>query len=157
MIPERQCWSEGCDRITYAVEREVGYPLCQEHGGEWHESGWNTTVQDMVVEPPAWTPSEPDEIIAEFSKLLRLATGDGAKKRKAGKKPCWKYDDSHMGAFHRHLRRYMEGEKVDADSGADPRVHCAWRLLAAAWRDANPVAVASGTTPTLTAPTKEQP
>ena len=85
--------------------------------------------------------SEPEELLNTFRQMLSLATSDGAKKRKAGLKPCWKEDDSHAGAFHRHLRRFMEGESVDPDSGADPRIHMAWRLLAWAYVDTDGAAV----------------
>jgi hypothetical protein len=75
--------------------------------------------------------SEVDDISQSFDALLRQASGDGAKKRAAGTKPIWTEDDTHMGAYYRHIRRWEEGERVDPDSGADPRIHAAWRLLAA--------------------------
>ena len=87
------------------------------------------------------TKSEPEELLDTFRQMLSLATSDGAAKRRAGLKPCWKDDGSHPGAFFRHLRRFMEGETVDPDSGADPRVHMAWRLLAWAYVDTKGAAV----------------
>lgn len=83
----------------------------------------------------AWTPSEPDEIIAEFTAMLRLATGDGATKRRAGDKPSWKVDQSHEGAIWSHVTKWKRGELVDPDSGAHPLVHAAWRCLAIAWQE----------------------
>lgn len=82
-----------------------------------------------------WNPSEPDEIVAEFSGMLRMVTGDGAKKRSAGLKPSWKVDQSHEGAAFSHLTKWKRDEKVDPDSGAHPLVHAAWRLLAIAWQE----------------------
>lgn len=86
-----------------------------------------------MTEP--WTASEPDEIIDEFTTLLRMATGDGAAKRRAGEKPSWKVDDSHEGAIFSHLTKWKRGEKIDPDSGAHPLVHAAWRCLAIAWQE----------------------
>lgn len=82
-----------------------------------------------------WSASEPDEIIAEFARMLRAATGDGAAKRQAGTKPSWKVDNSHEGAIFSHLTKWKRGEKHDADSGAHPLVHAAWRCLAIAWQE----------------------
>lgn len=82
-----------------------------------------------------WTPSEPEEIIAIFSDLLRAATGDGAAKRRAGEKPSWKVDTSHEGAIFSHLTKWKRGELVDPDSGAHPLVHAAWRCLAIAYQE----------------------
>lgn len=67
--------------------------------------------------------------------MLRAATGDGAKKRQAGTKPSWKVDTSHEGAIFSHITKWKRGEKADADSGAHPLVHAAWRALAIAWQE----------------------
>ena len=82
-----------------------------------------------------WTPDEPEQIIREFSEMLRAATGDGAAKRRAGTKPSWKVDTSHEAAIFSHLTRWKRGELIDPDSGAHPLVHLAWRALAIAWRE----------------------
>ncbi len=82
-----------------------------------------------------WDASEPDQIIEEFSKMLRLVTGDGAKKRAAGQKVSWKVDTGHEAAMYRHLEYWEMGEKHDKDSGAHPLVAAAWRALAVAWRE----------------------
>ncbi len=89
------------------------------------------------MSPEEWTPAEPEEIIAIFSGMLRAATGDGAAKRRSGTKPSWKVDDSHEGAIFSHITKWKRGEKVDADSGAHPLVHAAWRCLAIAWQETN--------------------
>jgi hypothetical protein len=81
--------------------------------------------------------TEPEEIIDEFVRLLRSPTGDGQRKRHAGTKPLWKIDTSHTGAAGRHVGRWAMGEEVDADSGAHPLVHAAWRFLAVAWQEVN--------------------
>ena len=78
---------------------------------------------------------ETDEILAEFNELLAGPTGDGKTKRDAGLKPLWKVDPSHLAAAARHLERWQDGERIDADSGCHPLVHCAWRLLAVAWQE----------------------
>lgn len=82
--------------------------------------------------------SEQDEIIEEFTKMLRVVTGDGGKKRNAGLKPSWKVDPSHEAAIFSHLMKWKKQELVDPDSGQHPLVHAAWRCLAIAWREMHP-------------------
>lgn len=82
-----------------------------------------------------WTPTEPDEIIAEFTKLLRGPTGDGANKRQAGEKVSWKVDTGHTRAIFSHLGKWVDGETADAVSGCHPLAHAAWRCLAQAWQE----------------------
>jgi hypothetical protein len=76
--------------------------------------------------------SERDEIIREFTALLRGPTEDGARKRAAGRKPHWRVDQGHIEAMYRHLRRWEMGETEDPDSGCHPLAHAAWRALAIA-------------------------
>lgn len=87
-----------------------------------------------------WTPAEPDEILDIFREMLAEATGDGAAKRRAGEKPSWKVDKSHEGAIFSHLTKWKRGELADADSGAHPLVHAAWRCLAIAWQETHATA-----------------
>jgi hypothetical protein len=89
------------------------------------------------LEPLAsYDPREQLEIEEAFLELLRAATVDGAKKRKAGKKVSWKYDQQHLNAFHRHVGRvYLDPGGVDTDSGASHWVAVAWRALALAWQE----------------------
>ncbi len=82
-----------------------------------------------------WTTSEPEEVIAEFTKLLRGPTGDGAGKRRAGEKVSWKVDPGHVRAAFRHIGYWADGEQADKDSGCHPLVHAAWRLLAVAYQE----------------------
>lgn len=89
----------------------------------------------LYSEDQFWTPSEPDEVIAEFTKLLRGPTGDGASKRKAGEKVSWKVDPGHIQAAFRHLGRWADGITHDAESGAPHLAHAAWRLLAQAFQE----------------------
>lgn len=82
-----------------------------------------------------WSVTEPLEIAREFAGLLRAGTADGANKRRAGSKPSWKVDPEHPVKLGNHLRRWEAGDLVDADSGAHPLIHAAWRCLAIAWQD----------------------
>lgn len=77
--------------------------------------------------------AEQNEILGAFLELLEGPTGDGRRKREAGKKPHWKVDRSHWGALQRHVAAYQRGELVDPDSGCHPLQHAAWRALAIAW------------------------
>jgi hypothetical protein len=81
------------------------------------------------------------DLLDRFTTELAKATRDGSKKRRAGTKPPWYEDDSHEAAVFSHITKWKRGELVDADSGAHPLVHAAWRLLAIACRE-------SGNTPT---------
>ncbi len=90
-----------------------------------------------MTEGEDWTPAEPGEILDTFRAMLAQATGDGAAKRRSGEKPSWKVDTSHEGAIFSHLTKWKRGEQVDADSGAHPLVHAAWRCLAIAWQETN--------------------
>lgn len=62
-------------------------------------------------------------------------TGDGSKKRQAGKKQPWWKDDTHETAIFSHLYKWKRGEKHDRDSHAHPLVHLAWRALAIAYQE----------------------
>ena len=79
--------------------------------------------------------AETDEILRIFGEMLAAPTGDGKNKRDAGTKAHWTVDTTHKDAMLRHLGRWWNGEKVDADSGAHPLVHLAWRALAVAWQE----------------------
>lgn len=79
--------------------------------------------------------SEQDDLLARFMDELRKPTGDGAQKRSRNEKPPWYVDTSHMAAVYSHLMKRERGELVDADSGAHPYVHAAWRLLAIACQE----------------------
>lgn len=83
--------------------------------------------------------NEQEDLIARFVCELSKATGDGAVKRRMGGKPPWYLDDSHEGAVFSHLTKWKRGETKDADSGAHPLVHAAWRLLAIACRESGNV------------------
>lgn len=74
---------------------------------------------------------EYDDLHARFLGELKKASGDGHVKRKAGSKPPW-YEDSHEAQIFSHITKWKRGEKADADSGAHPLVHAAWRCLAIA-------------------------
>lgn len=80
----------------------------------------------------------------ELVELLGSPTADGAVKRAAGTKPHWKTEDPlavHAEAMYRHLDAWNEGGRwpnrleftPDAESGAHPLAHVAWRALAVAW------------------------
>lgn len=77
---------------------------------------------------------EADEIIAEFARLLRPVLADGATKREPH---TWQQTTvgTHVLKIARHWDRWVRGERHDADSGAHPLVHVAFRALAIAWRE----------------------
>lgn len=79
--------------------------------------------------------AETDRILDEFTTLLAGPTGDGKNKRDAGLKAHWTVDNTHADAMLRHLGRWWNGERVDADSGSHPLVHLAWRALAVAYQE----------------------
>lgn len=94
------------------------------------------TARDAQLhKPPAYNPTEQDEVLAIFTEMLRSVTKDGGRKRAAGTKPSWKVDPSHFAAIFSHLNKYFHGEDVDPDSGVHPFVHLAWRALAIAYQD----------------------
>lgn len=73
--------------------------------------------------------------MAEFNRMLWVATGDGANKRSAGLKPPWWRDTEHEAAIFSHLNKWKHGELADEHSGAHPLVHLAWRALAIAYQE----------------------
>ena len=79
------------------------------------------------------------DVLGRFANELAKATGDGSKKRQAGTKSPWYEDDSHEAAIFSHLTKWKRGELIDADSGAHPLVHAAWRCLAIACRESGNV------------------
>lgn len=89
----------------------------------------------MPSETEKYDLSEQDDVLAIFTEMLRTVTQDGGRKRAAGLKPSWKVDPSHKKAMYRHLCRWEDGEAEDADSGASPLVHLAWRALALAFQE----------------------
>ena len=97
------------------------------HQGEQHVHG------------EEYDPSEQEEIEKAFLGLLRMATKDGANKRKAGTKVPWKVDPGHREALLRHLgRTFLDPGGVDDDSKAPHWVAIAWRALALAWQEQHP-------------------
>lgn len=82
-----------------------------------------------------YDPREQNEVLSIFVDMLKAATSDGGVKRAAGLKPSWKVDPSHEAALFSHLNKWKHGELHDADSGAHPLVHLAWRALAIAYQD----------------------
>lgn len=78
-------------------------------------------------------------VLTEFLALLEGPTLDGQNKRRKGRKPDWRVDAEHISAMYRHLRRWENGERIDADSGSHPLAHVAWRALAIAWQETREV------------------
>lgn len=78
-------------------------------------------------------PGEQALTLSVFQEILRDATKDGGRKRKAGLKPAWWNDLTHEPALFSHLAKWKRGEQRDGDSGAHPLVHLAWRALAIAY------------------------
>lgn len=79
--------------------------------------------------------TEQQALMNEFTKMLWLATGDGAAKRRAGLKQPWWRDTEHEAAIFSHLSKWKHGELTDDHSGAHPLVHLAWRALAIAYQE----------------------
>lgn len=90
--------------------------------------------EEVKQNTAAYDPREQDLVIRVFTDMLRAATADGGRKRARGEKPPWWRDDAHGPAIFSHLNKWQHGELHDADSGADPLVHLAWRALALAYR-----------------------
>lgn len=88
----------------------------------------------VAARPTEWADERAD-VLSRFTDELAKATGDGSKKRQAGTKPPWYEDDSHEAAIFSHVTKWKRGELIDADSGAHPLVHAAWRCLAIACRE----------------------
>jgi len=82
-----------------------------------------------------YDPWEQYEIARIFAGMLAQATGDGGRKRASGVKPPWDKDPEHEAGLFSHLSKWKHGELVDADSGAHPLVHAAWRCLAIAYQE----------------------
>jgi len=78
---------------------------------------------------------EQEVLTQVFIDLLNSATRDGGNKRTRGEKPPWWCDESHEAAMFSHLNKWKHGELEDADSGAHPLVHLAWRALAIAYQE----------------------
>lgn len=89
---------------------------------------------DIGAEKVDWA-AERDDVLLRFYNELCKATGDGSRKRQAGEKPPWYQDASHEAAIFSHITKWKRGELTDADSGAHPLVHAAWRMLAIACRE----------------------
>lgn len=75
--------------------------------------------------------NEQADVLMRFLRELQKPTGDGGVKRANGTKPPW-YADTHEAQIFSHITKWKRGELVDADSGAHPLVHAAWRCLAIA-------------------------
>ena len=154
-------WEDNSDYPMYA-RLDVECPVHSSKGKtvtKWHidEGGWmregkviinTTTEEDSVtsavdtvggvtsaVDTPGYDPSEQDVLSRVFTDMLRGVTKDGGTKRARGEKPGWYADPSHEAAIYSHLNKWKHGEVVDADSGAHPLIHLAWRALAIAYQE----------------------
>ena len=87
-------------------------------------------ILEQVTQP--YDPSEQEQILRVFAKLLALPTQDGGRKRAARTKAHWTVDTTHEAAMFRHLARWKSGDLVDEESGAHALVHVGWRALALA-------------------------
>lgn len=84
---------------------------------------------------PVYDASEQGQAIQIFTEMLWTVTRDGGAKRARYEKPPWWSDESHKDALYSHLFKWVHGDKLDADSGAHPLVHLAWRALALAYQE----------------------
>ena len=108
-------------------DREVAF--CEARGIPFVHSK-EELIERFPVEDP-WF-DEGEDLLGRFGVELRKATGDGSIKRQSGQKPPWYRDRDHERAIFSHLTKWKAGALVDADSGAHPLVHAAWRCLAIA-------------------------
>jgi hypothetical protein len=88
-----------------------------------------------VAEHDAPPLTEQPTVLVVYREMLQEATGDGGRKRAAGLKPPWWKDLAHEPALFSHLSAWKHGVQRDADSGAHPLVHLAWRALALAYQE----------------------
>ena len=79
--------------------------------------------------------SEQDVLARVFAQMLRACTVDGGRKRAAGLKVPWWRDPEHEAAIFSHLNAWYHGVVQDADSGAHPLVHLAFRALCIAYQE----------------------
>jgi hypothetical protein len=84
---------------------------------------------------PIYDAKEQDLLLEVFKSMLGSVTKDGGNKRARGEKPPWWRDGAHESAIYSHLSKWKHGELADADSGAHPLVHLAWRSLAIAYQE----------------------
>jgi hypothetical protein len=82
-----------------------------------------------------YDPEEQNAITSIFAGMLDACTKDGGLKRASGAKVDWRIDMTHEAALFSHLNKWKHGEVSDADSGAHPLVHLAWRALAIAYQE----------------------
>lgn len=85
----------------------------------------------------SYDPREKAVIRKVFGDMLEMCTADGGEKRQRGEKPPWwiAAGNYHEAAVFSHLRKWKLGERRDADSGAHPCLHAAWRLIAIAYQE----------------------
>lgn len=122
--------SVGASRVAHLVEG--GRPA----GGDAVDGIRDNTLVEQNID--VWLIAhsmEQAEVLREFGKMLAQTSRDGGAKRRAGTKPSWKVDPSHLPAVFSHINKWFHGERSDADSGQHPFVHAAWRLLAIAWQE----------------------
>ena len=104
--------------------------------------------ESLPVADPPYDETEQAQIARIFADMLKMATGDGGNKRRAGLKVPWWKDPEHLWKIFSHFRRYFQGKLADPDSGAHPLVHVAWRCLAIAYQDTQgkvcPLAIVEG-------------
>lgn len=79
--------------------------------------------------------SEQGLVLEVFKAMFASVTKDGGTKRARGEKPPWWRDPAHEAAIYSHLNKWKHGERQDADSGAHPLVHLAWRAMAIAYQE----------------------
>ena len=78
--------------------------------------------------------TEQDDFLAFAIDLLRIVSGDGENKRRAGLKVPWQID-SHEGSFFGHVAEWKKGNLHDPDSKLHPMAHAAWRAIAIAYQE----------------------
>lgn len=78
---------------------------------------------------------ERDVFARVAAEMLDACSRDGSVKRDRGDKAPWWRDPTHEPAIFSHLMKWKRGELRDAESGAHPLAHAAWRMLAIAYQE----------------------
>lgn len=95
---------------------------------------WRKGLEERMKQSDVYT-TEQEEFLEWAIQNLKLASGDGERKRRSNQKVNWKIDTGHEGSLFSHIAKWKKGQFMDPGSGAHPLVHAAWRALAIAYQE----------------------